>query len=139
MPIQCFFDPLGKFFQKGDHNLLSEEFILESELSLHFPVILWLLTSLEDFTSWAIIINPVLAVEELNVETIESRVLFLVSSLPDSGGSLFQDELVNFIEVVLWEIKGEPEIVLLLVCGVVETAGGCQVNVVVSSGFVTPS
>ena len=49
---------------EGDLDLLCKEFLLESELSLEFPVILSSLTCLEDFTSWALVVVPVLAVEE---------------------------------------------------------------------------
>ena len=96
--------------REGDLYLLGKECFLESELSLEFPVILWSLTSSEDFTtSLAFDFGPVLAVEELDGETIESSLfdLFVVGV-----GHLLQNELVDFKEVVLWEIKGKPEVFL---------------------------
>ena len=105
---------------EGDLNLLCKEFLLESELSLEFPVVFWKLASLEDSSGWAIVIIPVLAVEEFNGETIKSSLFRLFAS----GWSLLQNELVNFEEVVLWEIKGKPEVFILLFFRVVEFALG---------------
>jgi len=120
---------------EGDLDLLCKEFVLESELSLEFPVIFSCLTSSEDFTSWAIVVVPILAVEELDGETIESSGFGFFAS----GSPLLQDELVDFVEVVLWEVKGEPEVFFGLVLGVVETVCGSKVNVIVSSGSFAPS
>lgn len=119
---------------EGDLNLLCKELFLESELSFELPVIFWELTGLEDSAGWAIVFIPVLAVEELNGEAIEGSLFGFIAS----GCSLLQNELVNFEEVVLWEIKGEPEVFLGLIFRVVETALGSQVVVVVTNVLLTP-
>jgi len=90
---------------EAELSLLSKEF-RESEFSLELAAIFWKLSSFEESAIWSIEIYPVLAVEEFNSETIESVLFALFVT------GLLQNELVHFIELILWEIKGKAEVFL---------------------------